>query len=66
MEKKPLFETKEEERMKDAILIILYEQHPIPMTQIEIIQKIEERGLLEMSDEEFKTYRKNIVKFFIF
>jgi len=58
---KKIFETKEEERMKDAILIILYEQHPIPMSQTEIIQKIEEKGLLEMSDEEFKTYRKNIV-----
>lgn len=62
MEKKPLFETKEEERMKDAILIVLYEVHPMPLHQDEIIKRIKERGLMEMSDKEFELYRKDIVK----
>ena len=57
----PHYETKEDKRMADSILIVLYEQHPIPMTQDEIIHKIAEKGLLEMSDEDFKKYRENII-----
>jgi hypothetical protein len=49
-------------RMEHAILIVLFERHPIPMTEEEILGIIAERGLMEMSDEEFKTYKQNIIK----
>jgi hypothetical protein len=56
------FETKEEKRMADSILLILYEVHPMALQQDEIIKRINERGLLEMPDEEFQVYRRNMVK----
>jgi len=49
-------------RMEHAILIVLFEKHPIPMAEEEILTIIAERGLMEMSDEEFKTYKQNIIK----
>jgi hypothetical protein len=58
----PEFETKEEERMAKSILLVLYETHPLPLTREEIMSRIAAKGLLEMSDEEFKTYRENIHK----
>jgi hypothetical protein len=48
-------------RMEQAIFIVLYEKHPIPMTEKEIITVINERRLMEMSDEEFITYKQNII-----
>jgi hypothetical protein len=55
------FETKEEKRMADSILLVLYEVYPMSLHEDEIIKRIEEKELLEMSDEEFETYRKNAV-----
>jgi hypothetical protein len=49
-------------RMEHAILVVLFEKHPIPMSEDEILTIIAERGLLEMTDEEFKTYKQNIIK----
>ncbi len=56
------FETKEEKRMADSMLFVLYEVYPMSLKEDEIIKRIEERGLLEMSDEEFEKYGKNIIK----
>ena len=49
-------------RMQEAIMIVLYEQHPMPMMPNHILDVIEERGLLYMSDEQFENYRKEIIK----
>ena len=59
--KNPLKSEPELGRMELSILIVLYEKHPIPMTESEILSVIAERQLMEMTDEEFEQYRKNIV-----
>lgn len=49
-------------RMANAILIVLYENHPIPMSEDKIIKIITERNLLAMTDEEFNKYKTDIIK----
>jgi hypothetical protein len=49
-------------RMENAILIVLYEKHPIGMSEEEIMDIIAERNLLNMTDEEFKSYKQDIIK----
>ncbi len=58
----PEDELSEVDRMKNAILIVLFEKHPIPMSKDEILAVITEKGLLEMTDDGFNTYRQNIIK----
>jgi hypothetical protein len=48
-------------RYEQAILLVLYEAHPIPIHRAEIMKKINQQGLLKMSKEEFEKY-KEIVK----
>ena len=45
-------------RYEEAILLVLYEAHPIPIHMSEIIKKINEKRLLRMSDETFKKYAR--------
>ena len=47
-------------RYEEAILLVLYEAHPIPIHRAEIMKKINEKGLLKMSKEEFEIYAKNL------
>jgi len=47
-------------RIEKAILSILYEVYPLSMDANEIFSLIKERGLLEMSDEEFNLYIREI------
>src|ERR1035437_672676 len=47
-------------RYEEAILLILYEAHPIPIHRAEIMKKINEKGLLKMSKEEFEIYVKEL------
>jgi hypothetical protein len=49
-------------RLELAILAVLFETHPLGLTEEEIMQRIEEKGLLEMTDEEFNNYRHNSIK----
>jgi hypothetical protein len=45
-------------RYEEAILLVLYEAHPIPIHRAEIMKKINEKGLLKMSKEEFEKYKE--------
>ena len=47
-------------RYEEAILLVLYEAHPIPIHRAEIMKKINQKGLLKMSKEEFEIYAKNL------
>ena len=47
-------------RYEEAILLVLYEAHPIPIQQAEIIRKISEKGLLKMSEKEFEKYKEDL------
>ena len=47
-------------RYEQAILLVLYEAHPIPIHRAEIMKKINQKGLLKMSKEEFEIYAKNL------
>jgi hypothetical protein len=47
-------------RYEEAILLVLSEAHPIPIHRAEIMKKINQKGLLKMSDEEFKEYGKEL------
>jgi hypothetical protein len=47
-------------RDEESVLLVLYEVHPLALSEKEIIQKIEEKGLLEMSEKEFKAYAKSL------
>jgi len=49
------------DRLDKSILMVLYKNHPIAMTQEEIGEAIEAEGLLFMSDEAFEKYRKDLV-----
>lgn len=48
-------------RMEKAILSVLYEVHPLGLDVDTIFEIIEERKLLEMSEEEFSEYAHNII-----
>jgi hypothetical protein len=48
-------------RIEKAILCVLYEIHPLGMDTEQVFEIIEERGLLDMTDEEFNTYANNII-----
>ena len=45
-------------RYEEAILLVLYEAHPIPIHRAEIMKKINQKGLLKMSKEEFEKYKE--------
>ena len=47
-------------RYEEAILLVLYEAHPIPIHQAEIMKKINQKGLLKMSKEEFEIYKETV------
>ncbi len=47
-------------RYEEAILLVLYETHPLPLLKDEIIKRIEERGLIEMTDNEFREYARKL------
>jgi hypothetical protein len=49
-------------RMQNAIMMVLYENHPMPMSKNAIQKIIAQRNLLHMSDEEFKKYKQDIIK----
>jgi len=55
-------EKKKGERMTMAVLGVLYEAWPLGLEQDEIGKRIEEKGLLEMSDEEFEKYRLETIR----
>jgi len=48
-------------RLQKAILFVLYESDPIPLSENEIGKAIERKGLMQMSDDEFQHYGKNMV-----
>jgi hypothetical protein len=48
-------------RYEEAILLVIFESEPISIFKSEIMKKINEKGLLQMSNKEFKKY-KEIVK----
>ncbi len=50
------------DRMRKAILIVLMEVYPIGLNPSEILDRIEERDLLHMSEERFKEYENNILQ----
>ena len=47
-------------RYEQAILLVIFESDPIPIFKSEIMKKINEKGLLQMSDKEFKKYARNL------
>lgn len=47
------------DRAKEAILFVLYMNHPNTMKKKDVEAKILEDGLLKMSDKEFEQYKKN-------
>ena len=49
------------DRMEESILLVLFEVYPLGLNKEEIMNKIIQYGLLEMSDEEFKKFKKNLV-----
>jgi hypothetical protein len=55
--------TKEEinklDRAKEAILFVLYMNHPNTMKKKDVEAKISTDGLLKMSDKEFEEYKRN-------
>jgi hypothetical protein len=55
--------TKEEinklDRAKEAILFVLYMNHPNSMKKKDVEAKILADGLLKMSDKEFEEYKRN-------
>jgi len=48
------------DRMAMSVLLILIENYPLGVSEKEIIAKITEKGLLEMTDEEFDQYKKEV------
>ena len=59
----PIKEVKEDiklSRYEQAILLVLHEAYPIPIHKAEIMKKINQKGLLKMSKEEFEIYAKNL------
>jgi hypothetical protein len=48
--------------MERSILAIIYESYPFAMDTDKIFELIEERGLLEMSEEEFDVYTNTIMQ----
>jgi hypothetical protein len=56
-----MYETKREKRFKNAVLLALYKNDPVGMTESEILAAIVRDGLLEMSDAEFERYHRNLV-----
>ena len=59
----PIKEVKEDiklSRYEQAILLVLYEAHPIPIHKSEIMKKISKKGLLQMSDADFKKYVREL------
>jgi hypothetical protein len=46
------------DRAKEAILFVLYMNHPNPMKKEDIEAKILVDGLLKMSDKEFELYKR--------
>ena len=59
----PVKEIKEDiklSRYEQAILLVVFEADPIPIHKSEIIRKINEKGLLQMSDKEFKKYAREL------
>jgi hypothetical protein len=49
-------------RMELAILTVLIETYPLGLSEEEIFNRIEERGLLKMSDDEFAEYTHQIIE----
>jgi hypothetical protein len=49
------------ERLEQATLIILFEVCPMRLNPSEILDRIEERNLLHMSEKDFEAYKKSIV-----
>ena len=47
-------------RYEEAILLVLYEAHPIPIHRAEIMKKINEKGLLKMSKEDFEKHKETV------
>jgi hypothetical protein len=47
-------------RYEEAILLVLHEAYPIPIHKAEIMKKINQRGLLKMSNEEFEIYKESL------
>ena len=48
------------DRMAMSVLLILIENYPLGVSEKEIIAKITEKGLLEMTDEDFDQYKKEV------
>jgi hypothetical protein len=48
------------DRMAMSVLLVLFENYPLGISEKEIITKITEKGLLEMTDEEFNQYKKEV------
>ena len=57
---KEVTETIKLSRYEQAILLVVFEAHPIPIHMSEIIRRINEKRLLRMSDETFKKYAKDL------
>jgi hypothetical protein len=49
------------DRMEMAIISVLYEVYPQGLSQEEIMNRIFDKGLLDMTDEEFNQYRTELV-----
>lgn len=47
-------------RYEQAILLVVFEAHPIPIHMSEIMRKINEKRLLRISDETFKKYARDL------
>ena len=46
--------------MDESVLVVLYEVYPLGLSEGEIISKIKEKGLLEMTNTEFRKYIRKI------
>lgn len=48
------------DRYEESILLVLFEVYPLALSQDEIISRIKERGLIEMTEEQFKEYAREL------
>ena len=48
------------DRYEESILLVLFEVYPLALSQNEIISRIKERKLIEMTDEEFRKYAREL------
>ena len=55
------YSEKEMKRMEASILLVLYENYPIGIPKDEIMKKILEKGLLDMTDQEFEAYKQVVI-----